>query len=236
MFNITKLSLKDILQSRVYLMQSLLIIFVFSFIIISMLKNNMDSNTNALFFISQYMLVLSNISMYFMIFSTCVNTLSIVEKCNRLEYYLANGVNLKKILNAYSICTFLAPVPVIIVFNMIIFLYYLLFYNTEIYSVNFLIVSLGTLLFFYSISFFINSITMLVKKTNIIYTFIFILSFIFLFGGSFSTPEILKWQTGLPLYALLSFILFILSLAFFVFGFIVRRKLDNEKIILSIKE
>lgn len=236
MIKILKLNLKDVLTSRVYLTQLILSLMIFTFITFSMLNTSIVETPQMLRFVVQYMLVLTNISMYFMLFSITINNLSVVEKCARLEYYLANGVPLNHALYSYSISSFLTSLINVVLFNVIIASFYLFKANLVIYDRSFVILLIIMCIFFFSISLFTNLFVLLIKNTNVIYTFIFILSFIFLFGGSFSLQKIAKINIGLSLNNLLSIILLCLSLIIFIVCFCLKKLLNNEKIILSIKE
>lgn len=181
----------------------------------------------------------ADLAIFVMTFSIVVSNITVVEKVShRLEFYLANNVKINKLLCAYSFSVFYISFGVMILFNLLVWGYAIVFNDSAFLSAiineNYLLaLGLCTLLGL-TVSFLSNIFVFIIKDASLVRTCSFFISLIIIFGTGFSIQflggfnvafEILLYRIFVTCLAT-TFLLFILCL-------VLRKKISNEKIILS---
>lgn len=239
--NIVLLNLKDNIKYPTYLMMSLLFSTLSAFLMIQQGKSFVSNESTA--FIFHYMYFAFNLSNYAMVMTVAITNLAITEKSTgRLEFYLANMVDLNTLHRSYTIATSILSIAAVAVFNVLLIAYGFiageLALIQNLYNVHTFLCFITYLAFCISISYLLNFIVFLSKKPQTIRSIIFIVSFIVLYGMLLPVQSLAK-VGGLSSFGIIR--IFTVAFAVFAIGVVcitlgLKRLLSKENIVLSLKQ
>lgn len=183
----------------------------------------------------------ANIAIFMMAFSVAIGNISIAEKLSaRLEYYLANNVNVQKIFYAHAVSTFALSFVSVLSLNVFL-LAYSKICNEKLFAIVcsfygvvgiFLCAIVG-----FAISLLMNVLVLVIKDAAMIRMISFFMSMVVIFGTSFLiqlfgglVPNVERLSNRFALiFATVSFIIYVIY-------FLVKPKISNERIILSSRQ
>lgn len=168
--NIVLLNLKDNIKYPTYLMMSLLFSTLSAFLMIQQGKSFVSNENTA--FIFHYMYFAFNLSSYAMVMTVAITNLAITEKSTgRLEFYLANMVDLNTLHRSYTIATSILSIAAVAVFNVLLIAYGFiageLALIQNLYNVHTFLCFITYLAFCISISYLLNFIVFLSKSPKL---------------------------------------------------------------------
>ncbi|CQR56578.1 hypothetical protein PRIO_4176 [Paenibacillus riograndensis SBR5] len=237
---IIKLNSRDVLRSSSYLVMVAMMLIIPLNSVIQILK----TNTGPLGYLAVYVLLILNISIYFFLNMLTISMIVISEKTTgRCEYYLANKLEVHKLVKIYGWSSYLLCIGPILIFNIMIFIY-ALFTNQRVLidlylSLSFVFFALAFILFSYFVTSTLTLLSMLSKSPEKIRTYLSVSSVLFIFAatlpGTFLkklgfTPDrnSLVWIIGSTL-LVLAFVCVLIRYA-------LKKKLKNEVVVLSFKQ
>lgn len=233
---IIKFNLLNHFKSPLYIFISLFMIIVYAIMFMGLVNNFSD---HYLPLMSRYLLFVMQFSTFLMIFLTCVINSFIAEKSsNRLEFYMANKVNIKTIYAAYTKAAFLLSFASVILIDIIIAVFLFLSRPSLFYLVfdlKFLFLFIAICLISWSITKLIMSLVMIVKTPAIIRSFLNIALVAFMYIGYSSGRLIISLRLPIDFIVLLSIILLFISVVILFLVYALRNKITSERIILSLK-
>lgn len=238
---IVLLNLKDSMKYPTYLMMVLLFSALGAFMMIQ--QGNVFVKNEGTVFGFHYMYVAFNLSIYAMVMTVVITNLCITEKSTgRLEFYLANMVDLNTIHRSYTIVTFILSMTAVVIFNMLLIAYGLISgeigFIQRLYNIHTFLCFMTYLAFCLSISYLLNLIVLLSRKPQTVRSIIFIVSFIVLYGMLLPVQSIAKIgelsSFGIMRIFIAAFAVFAVGVVCIAFG--LKRFLSKETIILSLKQ
>ena len=235
-------NLQNNIKEKSYLMQITLTIIIYSIVFLQVLPSmQTNSNIKNMTFVMQYLFFILDLSLFTTMLSIVITNICIREKvCNRIELYLANGVPIKKIFYAYSISTFILSVIGIFLFNCITSTFFIITNNlvaiNSLLNFKMILFVSSILLFCFSISLILNAIVLLIKDMSVIRNITFLSSFFLIFGGSYLLKPLIMLKLNIDFITLVTLIIFVFSAIILSISFSLGHKLNNENIILSLKQ
>lgn len=233
---IIKFNLLSHLKSPFYIFISLFMAITYSVVFIRFID---DFPSNFLALASQYLLFIMQFSTFLMIFLTCVINSFISEKTsNRLEFYMANKVNIKTIYDCYTKAAFLLGFAGVIILDVIITV--LMFFNRPslpfiIFDMKFIFLFCSIVVICWSITKLIMFLVLTIKTPSVIRSILNIALIAFMYIGYSSGQLIIKLRLPIDFIVLLSSILLLISMVILFLIYVFRNKITSERIILSLK-
>ncbi|WP_189029576.1 hypothetical protein [Paenibacillus albidus] len=237
---IVKLNSRDVLKSSSYLAMVIMMLIIPLNSVIQILK----TNTGPLDYLAVYILLILNISIFFFLNMLTISLIVISEKTTgRCEYYLANKLEIHKLVKIYGWSSYLLCIGPILIFDIMIF-GYALFTNQKVLIELYLSVSFGCfavsfILFSYFVTSTLTLLSMLSKSPERIRTYLSVSSVLFIFAATFPgtfikklgfTPDrnSIAWIIGLTL--------LVLAFVCALIRYVLKKKLKNEVVVLSFKQ
>jgi hypothetical protein len=237
---INRLHAKDVLKSPSYLFMLILLLTVPLYSLMQILK----TNVGPISFIPVYVYLMFNVSMFLFLNMITINMIVISEKTSgRCEYYLANKVDIRYLSDLYSRSSFILSIVPIFIFNLIMLGYSLISRESVMLDMfvksHFVWFILSFLFFTYTATCSLTFLSMLSKSPERIRTYLSVSSFLFTFAamlpGTFIKRLGLTPGSG-SIVLVTAFTLFTLGLGCATAYYFLKRKLNNESVILSYRQ
>lgn len=237
---INKLNFRDVIKSISYISMVIIMLIIPFNSVMQIAKTRIGPTE----YFVVYVLMILNVSIFFFLNMLTISLIVISEKTTgRCEYYLANKLNIQKLTEIYGLSSHLLCLGPILVFNIMILAYGLITNQRvliELYlNAAFGCFAIAFLLFTYFVTSTMTLVSMLSKSPERIRTYLSVSSVLFVFAATLPGTFINK--TGLTpdrnsIVWIFGSTLLLLAIMCALIRNILKKRLNNEMVVLSFKQ